>query len=201
MYVSIPAIFLIWVPPLIFSVVTFVYSSKYLKCPRFCSSVNTAFTGIALMHFLRHRITFARHLENSSSGLTTSRYLRLMAMAFTEIVVTAVSSSITLWFTSLGLRPWTNWADVHWDFSRVDTVVMAFAPPMVANYYYAIWYIIPVSSLIFFAFFAFGQEAVKEYSACWAWVRNHVFPCIPRKPARSAPKYSFGAFVSLPSAS
>ncbi len=152
------------------------------------------------MHFLRHRITFARHLENSSSGLTTSRYLRLMAMAFTEIVVTAVSSSITLWFTSLGLRPWTNWSDVHWDFSRVDTAVMAFAPPMVANYYYAIWYIIPVSSLIFFAFFAFGQEEVKEYSACWAWVRDHVFPCIPRKPARS-PKYSFGAFVSLPSAS
>ncbi|KAI0350979.1 fungal pheromone STE3G-protein-coupled receptor [Trametes cingulata] len=180
-YISIPAIFLIWVPPLIFSAVTFVYS------------------GIALMHFLRHRITFARHLENSSSGLTTSRYLRLMAMAFAEIIVTAVSSSITLWFTSLSLRPWTNWSDVHWNFSRIDVYVNAFTPPIVYNYYYVIWYIIPASSFIFFAFFAFGQDAVKEYSACFMWIRDHAFRCGPRK--SSSRKESVGPFMSLPSSS
>ncbi|KAI8993122.1 hypothetical protein BD414DRAFT_582145 [Trametes punicea] len=181
-YISIPAIFLIWVPPLIFATVTLVYA------------------GIALMHFLRHRITFARHLENASSGLTTSRYLRLMAMAFVEIIITAVSSSLTLWFTTLGLRPWTNWADVHWNFSRIDVYVTAFQPPLVNNYYYAIWYIIPVSSVIFFAFFAFGQDAVKEYTACLVWVRDRVFKCGFRKTVRKS-KQCDGPFVSLPSSS
>ncbi|TBU56144.1 fungal pheromone STE3G-protein-coupled receptor [Dichomitus squalens] len=190
-YISIPAILLIWVPPLIFSLVTVIYS------------------GMALMYFLRHRMTFARLLENSNSGLTTSRYLRLMAMAFTEIVITVVSSSLTLWFTSLSLRPWTNFADVHWNFSRIDTYPTVFLPDMILNYYYATWYIIPFSSLIFFAFFAFGQEAISETRACFMWIRKHVFGCFPRSGRLGLPlkdisgfssKQSPRQFVSLPSA-
>ena len=125
-----------------------------------------------------------------------------MAMAFVEIIITAVSSSITLWFTSLSLRPWTNFADVHYNFSRVATLPIVFAPRTITAYYYVTWYIIPVSSLIFFVFFAFGQDAVREYSACVAWVRRRVFCWAPRKPAPLEDgKYSAGEFVSLSSAS
>ncbi|KAI1782019.1 pheromone A receptor-domain-containing protein [Ganoderma leucocontextum] len=183
-YISIPGILLLWVPPLIYSLVTLVFSA------------------IALKYFLQHRITFARYLENSNSGLTASRYLRLMAMAFVEIIITTVSSSITLWFTSLSLRPWTNFADVHYDFSRVATLPIVFAPRTITSYYYVTWYIIPVSSLIFFVFFAFGQDAIREYSACFAWIRRHIFCCVRRKPAPlKDAKHSAGQFVSLPSAS
>nr|VWO99366.1 Pheromone receptor CPRa1p [Ganoderma boninense] len=192
-YISLPAIFLIWVPPLIFSLVTVIYS------------------GLALMHFLRHRITFARLLENSNSGLTTSRYLRLMAMAFTEIIITVVSSSVTLWFTMLSLRPWTNWADVHWNFSRIDTYPTVFLPDLILKYYHATWYIIPVSSAIFFTFFAFGQEATNGYRTGFIWIRTRVFGWVPRPRTlkldlslKDAPvsstKQSLGPFVPLNSA-
>ena len=203
-YISVPGILLLWVPPLIYSLVTLIFSGTFapssltaVSSKRQCLS-----TVIALKYFLQHRITFALYLENSNSGLTPSRYLRLMAMAFVEIIITAVSSSITLWFTSLSLRPWTNFADVHFNFSRVATVPIVFAPQTIINYYYVTWYIIPVSSVIFFVFFAFGQDAVREYSACFAWIRRHVFCCAPRKPAPlKGSKYSADQFVSLPSAS
>ncbi|OBZ74842.1 Pheromone B beta 1 receptor [Grifola frondosa] len=175
-YVSIPSIFLIWVPPLIFSAVTFVYAA------------------VAFMHFFRRRITFAKHLENSRAGLTTSRYLRLMAMSIVEMIISAAATSTTLWFTTLTLRPWTNWADVHWNFSRVDVYFTAFTPRFVLVYYYIAWLILPISSLIFFLFFAFGQDALQEYGALVTWMCRRVLKRGHRDIEKS------GSFAPLPSA-
>lgn len=36
---------------------------------------------------MKRRAQFAEHLRSNNSGLTTGRYMRLMAMAVTEIVV------------------------------------------------------------------------------------------------------------------
>lgn len=32
-----------------------------------------------------------------------------------------------------------------------------------------------MSSVIFFAFFSFGEDAMREYRECWIWVRRTVF--------------------------
>lgn len=61
-YVSLSPVFLIWVPSSFFS-----------------------FASFALHHFIIRRITFARHLRNSNSALTPSRYFRLMSMALVQI--------------------------------------------------------------------------------------------------------------------
>jgi len=37
------------------------------------------------------------------------------------------------------------------------------------------WWSIPASSIIFFAFFAFGEESMKEYKQVWGWVKNRIF--------------------------
>ena len=122
-----------------------------------------------------------------------------MAMAFAEIVITVVSTSVTLWFTTLSLRPWTNWSDVHWDFSRIGSYPTVLIPPLIQNYYYATWYIVPFSSFVYFVFFAFGQEAMKEYALCGVWLRKLASWC-GRRRTTGIPKGT-GPFVSLPSSS
>ncbi|THG94558.1 hypothetical protein EW026_g6940 [Hermanssonia centrifuga] len=154
-YVSLPAIFLMWFPPLLMSVIASIFAS------------------IALVSFVRRRLTFAKHLESNDCGLNLSRYMRLISMTFIQMVISVIATTSTMVFSiKNGYRPWTNWADVHWDFSRIDQYPIDLLPPFYQNFYYAIWWIIPASSFIFFIFFAFGQEAMKEYRGCATWVRR-----------------------------
>ncbi|KAG1853501.1 GPCR fungal pheromone mating factor [Suillus subluteus] len=155
-YVSIPAIFLIWIPPLTLSVIALGFA---------CSS---------FVHFMRRRVTFARHIDTSRNGLTTSRYFRLMLMAVVEMIWNIVVTSYTLWFSAMDMRPWTNWDDVHSNFSRIDLYATAFTPQIVLTNFYLIWWVVPVSTFIFVAFFAFGKDAVDEYTACIVWIRRNV---------------------------
>ncbi|TBU43026.1 GPCR fungal pheromone mating factor [Dichomitus squalens] len=184
-YVSIPAIFLMWVPSLIMSFVSLI------------------FAAMALSHFMRRRVTFAKHLEDSNSGLNPSRYLRLMLLALFEMFASAAAVSATLAFSVIwDMRPWTNWADVHWDFSRVDTYPTPFLPPFIYRFYYACWWIAPVSAYVFCAFFAFGQEALNEYKACGRWVWRVVLRQKPReKMGKGLNPFSLssGGFVAMPS--
>lgn len=146
---------------------------------------------LALRHFLRRRVSFATHLE-SRSGLTSTRYLRLMLLAVVEMILTVASTSVALWSATLVLRPWTNWADVHWHFSRIAVFPKAILPQQTLIYYYALWWFIPLSAFLFFAFFSFGEDAMREYGACFRWIRTHVF----RQRLRETP---IKAVKSLPS--
>nr|AVI69659.1 pheromone receptor [Cyclocybe aegerita] len=157
-YNSVQSILIVWLPPLILVTLTLVYS------------------GLALFHFLQRRITFARHLQSSNSALTTSRYFRLMAMATVQMFWGALLISINMWFTCrAGLRPWISWEDVHYNFSRVGLFPQMLIPKEVLRWTYFSWWSIPASSVLFFMFFAFGQDAVKEYKACFDWVLRVIF--------------------------
>ncbi|KAI0752090.1 GPCR fungal pheromone mating factor [Fomes fomentarius] len=179
-YVSIPAIFLMWVPSLIMSFVALI------------------FAALALTHFMRRRVTFAKHLENNNTGLNTSRYMRLMLLALFEMFASAAAVSATLGFSVVwDMRPWTNWADVHWDFGRIDTFPTRFLPPFIYTFYYACWWIAPVSAYIFCAFFAFGQEATNEYRSWAAWVWRNIFRQNPKlQSMKGMKKMSSAGFVS-----
>lgn len=83
-------------------------------------------------------------------------------------------TSYTLWFSTVDMRPWTNWDDVHSNFSRIDLYATAFTPQIVLTNFYLIWWIVPTSTFIFVAFFAFGKDAVNEYTACIVWIRRKV---------------------------
>ncbi|GLB44319.1 putative pheromone A receptor [Lyophyllum shimeji] len=157
-YFSIPAIFIVWLPPLLMSIVSLVYA------------------GLALRHFMLRRVSFAAHLNATRSALTTSRYLRLMLMAGLQMIWGVTTTSYALWFTVIGIpiRPWTTWADVHSDFSRIDQYLSLVTPQQVLTAYYVLWWIVPISTLIFVAFFAFGNDAMEEYKKCWIWFRTRV---------------------------
>lgn len=157
-YFSIPAIFIVWLPPILLSVAAIVYA------------------GLALRHFVIRRISFASHLNGSNSALTPSRYLRLMTMSGLQMVISITVTSYALWFTVMAvpIRPWTTWSDVHSDFLRVDVYPDAFTPPFVKRAYYVSWWFTPISTFLFVAFFSFGKDAMDEYQKCFTWIRVNV---------------------------
>lgn len=76
--------------------------------------------AIAFSHFWKRRATFAKHLQNSDSALTTSRYFRLMGMAMVEVFFGLLVTSLNMWWTMrFGLRPCLSWEDVHFDWLEV----------------------------------------------------------------------------------
>jgi len=178
-YISIPAVFLIWFPQLLFSVITLIYAA------------------LALHNFIRRRLTFSAHLQNSHSALTTNRYLRLIAMALTEMSWGTTLTAYNLWNNvSVGLRPWTNWDDVHSNFSRVHVFPALFIPKEYLRVMMLFWWSIPASSFIFFAFFGFGEEAVKEYTKIWTWFKTVVLrKCSSEKKGMSLGGSTSSGFV------
>nr|CAA71964.1 pheromone receptor [Coprinopsis cinerea] len=152
-YISIPAIFIVWFPPLLFAVISFILAA------------------MALHHFVRRRLVLAAHLQNANSALTPNRYIRLIAMALTIMTWNTSLTAFNLYNNVFpGLRPWTNWADVHSNFSRVDLFPTVFLPDYFIRAMMLFWWAMPVSSLIFFLFFGFGEEAMKEYRKVGAWI-------------------------------
>lgn len=138
----------------------------------FMRSITDLPSGLALAHFFRRRISFSQHLKNSNSALTTSRYLRLMFMALFEMFWGVVVTVCNMWFTSRGgMRPWTNWDDVHSNFARIALYPTLVIPSYDLKWTYVLWWTVPISGVLFSAFFSFGEDAMKEYAACITWVR------------------------------
>ncbi|KAJ7431628.1 putative fungal pheromone GPCR, STE3-type [Mycena galericulata] len=172
-YISVAAICLIWVPQLVVVVLTLI------------------FAGAALYHFFRRRLTFARHLQDSNSALTTSRYFRLMAMAIAQMVWATFLTVTNMWLTCQGgLRPWISWANVHSDFGRIGIFPAAFIPAVQWAWTYFIFWTVPITALMFFSFFAFGQDAVKEYRACFGAVRRVIRIPEKSKTTQSIPSFA-----------
>ncbi|KAF7326987.1 Pheromone B beta 1 receptor [Mycena sanguinolenta] len=185
-YYSIPGIFIVWVPPLVMATASLILA------------------GLALRHFIRRRITFAAHLSANHSALTTSRYLRLLLMSVLQMIWSIAITIFTLWSTSVSIpiRPYTSWAVVHSNFSRVDQFTTLFTPQVVLATRVGIWWMVPASTFAFVAFFAFGNDAMTEYKKGFRWIRTTVLR-LPRSSSsngKTGPEASkFPGAISLAS--
>ncbi|KAF8902842.1 pheromone A receptor-domain-containing protein [Mucidula mucida] len=176
-YNSIASIFILWVPALVISLAAGIYSA------------------LALHHFWIRRITFERHLQSKNSALTSGHYFRLMAMALLQIFWSVVITALNMWFTmKKGLRPWISWEDVHVNFGRIGQSPRILIPDNIYLYTYALWWTVPLSSIMFFAFFSFGREAMKEYAGCIRWFRRVVLRC-PERPTKAIRAGMLPSFV------
>nr|WCD39442.1 Ste3-5 [Ganoderma boninense] len=181
-YYSIPAVFIVWFPPLLLATVSMVYAT------------------MALYHFIRHRVTFAAVLQNSASSITPNRYLRLMALAITEVIWQVVLTALPMYDNiAFGLRPWTTWADVHSDWLRVDQYPLRVFEPAYRTQLFLFFYVMPVSSLLFFLFFGFGEQAVKDYSQTVDWIRCKIFRLSPPSPKGLPKAMKLNSSAILPS--
>jgi len=138
---------------------------------------------MALRWFIQRRAQF--HDVLSTSGFTPSRYIRLMGLAMAELVGVL---GINLYILAsnaknLRLRPWISWDYVHSNFKRVDPYPFAVLPQLTINTYYVNWAYYPISAVLFFAFFGFGQEAMAQYKKTYHYIRVHIFrrPPVPER--------------------
>ncbi|KAG1763922.1 GPCR fungal pheromone mating factor [Suillus occidentalis] len=156
-YVSVAGICIIWIPPIVVSLLTMGYAA------------------VALKHFFHRRMSFAKHLRDSKSGLSTSQYFRLMSMSVIEMFWSLVITSLDLWFACQGgLLPWISWENVHVGFSQVWYFPTVLIPPATLAWLYAIWYVVPISGALFSVFFSFGEDAMKDYRKSLQWLRTMV---------------------------
>ena len=120
--------------------------------------------GIALYHFMQMRIIFSSILHASSSPMSTSRYVRLIAMSTTLVLWGTVSTSLAIWANALrGLQPWVSWEHVHSNWNRADPYVWISMSPQSRRFTLLSWSGIPVSSIIIFIFLGSGKDALREY--------------------------------------
>lgn len=122
--------------------------------------------GLTLWSFLQRQAQFSQFVSSSSS-LTMSRYLRLMALAGVELLFTTPLSIflMTLNLTAQPLDPWVSWSDTHSNFSRVGqfpAVLWTLNRWLVVGIQFNRW-AGPFCAFIFFAFFGFASEARKNY--------------------------------------
>ncbi|KAJ7611050.1 pheromone A receptor-domain-containing protein [Mycena polygramma] len=106
-------------------------------------------------------------------GLTASRYLRLMALSFTALALTAIALTtplgilaIVLNLTATPVSPWRSLADTHFDFSRVEEIpafLWRGVRLVEVGVEFTRW-AAPLTALVFFGFFGFAVEARKHYA-------------------------------------
>ncbi len=123
-----------------------------------------------------------------------------------------MSATIMIWsaaFTSVnialnlatGLRPWTTWADVHSDWNRADQWPETLLPPGYMGKLIFVWCVMPVTGLVFFAFFGWGEEAKKEYRRVFngiARVLRRIFRRGSRDDKNVLPSYKYVSLYIRP---
>ena len=123
---------------------------------------------------MQRRATFAKHIAGSNAGLTPGRYFRLIAMALVEMFWSLTMIGLNVYFDYRnGLRPWTNWDDVHYDWSRIGQFPQILIPPATLRWTYFFYWTIPISSYLFVAFFVVGRDTFKEYTAVFVKCKKH----------------------------
>ncbi|KAF8317885.1 STE-3-like pheromone receptor, partial [Clavulina sp. PMI_390] len=143
-YWSWASLWLFFLPPIMLSLGTSFYAAR------------------AFYWFFQRRAQFRDLL--SSSGLSHSRYLRLMGLAVAEFLGTVSCNSYVIYVDSkTPLRPWISWQNVHSDFRRVDQYPMALLSSYWYKQYWVVWSFYPYGAFLFFVFFGFGREATLEY--------------------------------------
>lgn len=141
---SIPALIIVWFPPLCTSIVAILY----------CLS--------AAVNVGKHRYNSHPYFP-SSPEMTVSLFVHLMfftvsGMLYVACVYVYVMSSIT----SSGLLPWTSISQTRSQVARIEIVS---SPSQISIQSELMWWFIPVWSLIFCLLSTIGEETQRGYRA------------------------------------
>ncbi|EAU87392.2 pheromone B alpha 1 receptor [Coprinopsis cinerea okayama7 len=140
---------LVWCPPVAIGLVSGVYCV------------------LSIRNFWKRHNQFSELLSNHSN-LTSNRYIRLMALAATDVLLTVPLGSWAISLNvSMGIHPWLGWEDTHRGFSRVDQFpAILWRSDKITEICieFTRWNIV-VCALVFFAFFGFADEARKHYKS------------------------------------
>ncbi|KAF9529291.1 pheromone A receptor-domain-containing protein [Crepidotus variabilis] len=145
--------------------------------PLLVSLISGGFAIMSIMAF-RKRQTEFKEILSSNSNLTSSRYLRLMALAGLEVLfgVPTNLAVIILNAKEGNVRPWISWEDTHWGFSRVDQFpsLLWKANPVTRHSMEMTRWLPVACALVFFIFFGFADEAQRHYKLALSSITKKV---------------------------
>ncbi|KAJ6457135.1 pheromone B alpha 1 receptor, partial [Mycena vitilis] len=134
--------------------------------PILVGCVSAIYCILSIRSFYRSRVQL-KELLSSNNNLNLNRYVRLMCLASTDLLFTIPLSIWVLWVnvSVVGLSPWVSWDDTHSNFSRVVQVPGLFWRSdvyTVASLETTRWATV-ACALLFFGYFGFADEAIKNY--------------------------------------
>ncbi|KAK7046041.1 a-factor receptor [Paramarasmius palmivorus] len=178
-YNTLPAYFLFFMWPVVIGTISFVYSALNLRS------------------FYIRRAQFSTLV--ASSAMNTSRYLRLMILAFVDIMFTIPLGVYVIYIGTHGvpLQPWISWEETHFEFWRVRLIPALFwrsNPTLQTSVELNRWLCV-LCAFLFFALFGFASEAKKNYNLAFWWVAGK-FGFQPRtnSPPAKTPRFSLPKF-------
>ncbi|KAF7374515.1 Pheromone B alpha 1 receptor [Mycena sanguinolenta] len=138
--------------------------------PILVGCVSAVYCILSIRSFYNCR-TQVKQLLTSNHNLNLNRYLRLMFLAGTDLCFTIPLGIWVLWVNAkvVGISPWISWDDTHSNFSRVvqvPGVIWRSDIYDVASLETTRWLTV-AASLLFFAFFGFADEAMKNYRSAF----------------------------------
>ncbi|CUA78328.1 Pheromone B beta 1 receptor [Schizophyllum commune] [Rhizoctonia solani] len=141
------------------------------------------YTAIALRWFIQRRTQFQASLQSNNSGLTMSRYLRLVLFSVTLMLAGMAMTTFVLVTNviSLNFEPWVSWEFVHADWNNIDQFARDLVPEAYWSSILLVWYLVPITSVIFFAFFGYVGELKVEYMGYFDFIKTRVLR-IKRRP-------------------
>ncbi|KAG7528450.1 hypothetical protein FFLO_06159 [Filobasidium floriforme] len=146
-----------------------------LLWPVLLSFVSSGYV-VAVSSFIRRRLQFSTFLKTNQSGLTTSRYLRLVALATSDLLISLPLAIFYLVEFTQHLSPWISFDWIHLDFHVVnafDSTYMARNPDIATRLFLPRW-LAPLSAIAFFAFFGLAEDALADYVSIYERIRSYI---------------------------
>ncbi|QRV92706.1 STE3-type pheromone receptor [Ceratobasidium sp. AG-Ba] len=154
--------------------------------PALTSCASFFYAGFTIRAFLKLRREFSQVLSDSGSGISLSRFFRLMALAATDMFC-ALPMALYFFIDNLlgeGANVY-SWADIHEYISEVTVMTkedLQSDPAFAIGLGFNRWSI-PACSFVFFMYFGLSAEAIKHYkNIFWRAVAPLGFEPHPPKP-------------------
>ncbi|KAJ7153329.1 pheromone B alpha 1 receptor [Mycena filopes] len=147
--------------------------------PILVSCVSAVYSALSTRSFYHSRAQLKELLsESDTPNLNLNRYVRLMLLASTNLLLSVPAGVWVLWVNVriVGLRPWVSWAATHSHFSRVVSVPGFFwrADVYTATSLETTRWLTVGCAFLFFAFFGFADEAVRNYRGAFGAVARRL---------------------------
>ncbi|KAI0297987.1 STE3-like pheromone receptor, partial [Russula brevipes] len=119
-----------------------------------------------------------RELLGSNRNANHNRYIRLIALCSTQLCCTLPVSLYLIYFSAhyIPVHPWISWEDTHFNYSQVaqfPSVIWRAVPAQEAALELNRWLLVS-SAFIFFGFFGFAEEALKNYRVAYSFASSRL---------------------------
>jgi pheromone a factor receptor len=162
---TLPTLFVFQLWPIIIGCVSAFYCGMLPFFQHNREPVSDVRAVLSLHALFQRQAQFSQFLA-SNKAVSASRYMRLMALAGTEVLCTVPIALVMLVVNCQQAFGPDVRADVHFDFSQVDqlpTFQWAASNWTIVAIQLTRWSA-PLCALVFFAFFGFAEEARRNYA-------------------------------------